>query len=64
MSKASELPHNESFEVEHLLQDMENGKVKHKLSPMYTRPLYYGTSLEMGGRYAALRKRINRHRDD
>lgn len=49
MSKASEIPHNESWDLENLMTDLDGGKVDHKLSPFYTRPLYKGTKMEQGG---------------
>ena len=49
MRKASQIPHNESWELEGLFHDMEVDKVEHNLSSFYTRPLYKGTRAEIGG---------------
>ena len=36
-------------EFEKLLRDADTGKLKHKLSPFFTRPVYAYTKAEVGG---------------
>lgn len=49
MRKMSKQKHNHNATVDAILYAADHGRIKHDLSPAYTRPLYYGTSQQIGG---------------
>ena len=52
MRKASDLAHHTGVDLEIINTMLDMGKIKHNLSPFYTRPAYYGTSQQTGGDHA------------
>ena len=52
MRKASDLAHHKGVELDKIMTMMDMGKLKRNLSAFYTRPAYYGTSQQMGGKHA------------
>ena len=45
----SDQPHNMNDDFDSLLYHSDRHRLSHKLSPFYTRPLYNGTSQQIGG---------------
>lgn len=54
--KYSEMNHDFNNEFDKLIRAADSGKLSKRLSSFYTRPLYYGTSQQMGGLIDAKRK--------
>lgn len=47
--KMSDQPHNMNNDFDILVSQSDYHRLNHKLSPFFTRPLYYGTSIQIGG---------------